>query len=109
MPIPSDKLSLLHDEGFDTLYIVTGKQLVASELDSSNQEQQSTENTDLSKGYGNMDADANSRTQRPGSIVELSADEQRWLHWYRQIKPEDRELVEPVVRGFADRGKGQQI
>ena len=43
----------------------------------------------------------------PSSVSELGADEQQWLHWYRQIKPGDRELVEPVVRGFADRGKRQ--
>lgn len=43
----------------------------------------------------------------PVSESELRADEQQWLHWYRQIKPGDREVVEPIVRRLA--GKGQQI
>lgn len=43
----------------------------------------------------------------PVSESELKADERQWLQWYRQIKPADREVVEPIVRRLA--GKGQQI
>lgn len=37
------------------------------------------------------------------SESELRADERQWLQWYRQIKPDDMEVVEPIVKGFAER------
>ncbi|MDH5184993.1 MAG: helix-turn-helix domain-containing protein [Gammaproteobacteria bacterium] len=38
----------------------------------------------------------------------LTPEELQWLEWYRQMSPEDRELVEPMARRFAERGKDKQ-
>lgn len=38
----------------------------------------------------------------------LTADEHRWLEWYRKIPSADRTLVEPMLERFAERGTENQ-
>lgn len=42
------------------------------------------------------------------SESDLQADELQWLQWYRKVRPEDRTIIEPMVRGFAERYDQQQ-
>lgn len=102
--IPSDKLAMLDELGFDLLYVLLGRRFT-SHLNNC-VEAGDTENSSLgTKGYEKVDVDDKTGTQRPPYGPKLGRDEAQWLEWYRQIEPDDRAIVEPVVRGFAERMK----
>ena len=104
----TDYLERVAQIGVDVLYVITGRRL-SSDSDEVPETLSNPESPVKTRGYDESEPEAENRNAVPISGLELEPDEAQWLEWYRQIKPEDRKLVEPVVRGFADRGKGQQI
>ena len=132
-PIPSNQLQYLSRLGFDVLYVVTGSRS-ASDLPSAITTPKTFNLSDNSGSYRKSDTRADTRTLDPTKEKDLGLDEtdqehpyriadpildheigsnmtpeeRQWLDWYRQMSPEDRELVEPMARRFAERGKDKQ-
>lgn len=100
-------LSAVAEVGIDVRYVLTDFS-ASFNLSQDKKSALETDSSDKSAGYGNLKPGDELETPGSSSGGELEPDERQWLQWYRQIKPEDRELVEPVVRGFADRGKGSR-
>lgn len=80
----------------------------ASDLTSSPAIAEDLENFLITDSYANSDADNPSRTQRPTFTTKVGRDELKWLEWYRLIEEDDRDMVESIVQGFAERGQKKQ-
>lgn len=90
-------------------YVLTGSRGTQSDLKPAKALFENQEIALKTNACADTRTESGSRTKSPTYESELGLDEQRWLSWFRKIDPEDRTLVEPIVKGFADRAEEKKV
>lgn len=90
--------------GIDAKYVISGSDSITYEI-----APDSEHNIDKTTSCEKSDQPSQNRIGDPFPRDEtgsnLTTDELQWLEWYRQMSPEDRELVEAMTLRLVEQGK----